>query len=301
MTSPYRAPSGPLPRGYETIRHDLYIPDGIRNIPGVYPFGIDAEGVFHANPDCRTDITTPEPPIKDSLQGIAPSIGQWLGVDPGICFCVPVPDEVQRSRLVLRKLAQFPTLPDPQRPVTVDNIGAFAQRLMHARRHIDQLPEEIADFTTVPVTPLEVANAAVLSDLLVRAAAFSAEIATLIHAPETGDVLHKATADRDEVVAALDSYQLHNKQSASLDGDLADLIALHYQVATTLERVALRAPRGLVHFVALHRRGMGYTEAHAEPEIETKALETALVLWEPDSTGAYRRWAHALNAAKLVL
>lgn len=96
----------------------------------------------------------------------------------------------------------------------------------------------------------------------------------------------------------LDQYSVHHDHT--LDADLADAVVAAYTAVRHGSRVALRLPFGLAGFVAIHRNNGGFSEVDRDGQIPDDVLETAMVLWDPESQGPYRRWPAALQAARLL-
>lgn len=289
MKSAYRAPHGQLPDAYRTVQDLHYVPADLGGLDRCTLL-VDDMGTFHYQHDCRADLQ-----VTDRL----PTVGEWLGATPGICFCVPVTDPIQDARTVTRLHYQFPTLPQKLTGTNTVAVAAFAQQLMRARRHLDKLPDQLQAITGGGGI-LERATSHAVDELKERSLHTATQISELIEDPGTREHLDRLSPDNLPVLAALDNYQYHLEQTTSVDGDLADVATLVYGIARSGERVALRAPRGLVQFIALHRRGGGFTEADRNPVDDPKTIETALVLWEPDSSSSYRRWSAALEAATLI-
>lgn len=272
----------PAPDAFTQIGHIAYQPVGSQN-----SFVVDTSGVLHADHGCPN-----EPDVIETT----PTFGQWLGLEQDLCFCVPVPEEIHLCRTLLRAHYQFPVLPKADN-VTSDTVNSWASRIMHAHRTLlalEDLPSE-SDFRGGLL--VESAGKEVAADVQRRAAASLEEIATLITSEPVVQALTKMTRDRDFVTAAFDEYIFHGDDTATLDGDLADLATAAFTVASSSGRIAVRAPKGLVQFIALYRNKGGFVEADSKIDTDPKTLETALVLWEPNTSSPYSRWPAAIRAA----
>jgi hypothetical protein len=117
-----------------------------------------------------------------------------------------------------------------------------------------------------------------------------------LRSEQSRNILSAMTADHRMVCMALDQYQPHSDRS--LDADISDVVVAAFTTAQRGTRVALRLPFGLAGFVAIHRNPGGYSEVDRDASLPDDVLETALVLWEPDEGGAYRRWPAALEASR---
>lgn len=279
-----RAVQLPAPAAFDAVRSVAYLPDGTLTTGS---FLGDDNGFVHTDPACGTDTT----PLRQP-----PTIGQWLGIDGGLCFCIPVPEEVRISRDLLRAHQQFPVLPNVS-SAQGPNMASFASRLMQARRYLEQLTGVLEAADQTATGTLGRARAVVASDLRRRSVDAEAALAALISSEQVRLGLQQMTVDRGDVVAAFDAYEPHRDDSATVDGDLADLAVAAFTIARTGDRVAVHAPKGLVQFVALYRKRGGYVEADANGTTDPKIVETALVLWEPNTSSPYSRWPAALQAA----
>jgi hypothetical protein len=283
------------PSAFEDIRTVHYRPDRWN-----LPFLADANGVLHSESRCASDLKEVE---------TLPTIGQWLGLDPALCFCVSSPADVIHARDMLRAYQQLPVLP-PTNNLTATTIGSWAVRTMTARRQLEKFSpmNTTVNVTNPPLgathstsTFLSRASHQVAAELNRQVAHLKEQLNASLEAEEVRAALIERSPDRVIIIPALDNYQLHDDITASADGDLADVCAATFTYASTVERVAVRAPRGLVNFLALYRKGGGFVEADNDPDTEPAVVETALVLWEPDSTSAYGRWRDALAAAHKLL
>jgi len=282
--------SVPLPAAFEKIRNVAYQPSSGSLPLGSHPFLVDVSGVLHNEPGCASGLTA----TTD-----APSVAQWLGTVPAICFCVYTPGVVSYAREVLRVYQQLPSLPQFEQ-LNAQNIGSWASMTMTARRQLEKLS---------PLPASAPKGSGVLGKAVLEVVAeVNDTVQSLrdrLKASLETDAVRSALTDRssDKVVliAALDEYQPHDEETASVDGDLADVCAAAFTYARAANRIAIRAPRGLVNFLAIYRRSGGFVEAANDPSLDPKVVETALVLWEPDSGSAYGQWRNAIAAAlKLI-
>jgi len=268
-----------------TISDVGYLPT--RDDNTYYAFSVDSDGVVHADPNCS---------VNASPVSTVPTIGQWLGLEEDLCFCVPIPEEVLISRKLLRASQQFPVLPAVD-TVTDTQITPVATRVMQARRFLSKLDTLVNDAERGGSTILCRARRSLAEELIVKSTRARLSIDMLIRQQPVIDALTYMTSDRTFVTAAFDAYRPHQEETATVDGDLADFATSAFTLAHTGERVAVCAPRGIVQFIALYRNGGGFVEADATTTHDLKVIETALVLWEPNTQSPYSRWPSALQAA----
>jgi hypothetical protein len=111
-------------------------------------------------------------------------------------------------------------------------------------------------------------------------------------------LLISVTADLRPVTMALDNYL--PQEGTTLDHDMSDAIVAAFTDARAQNRLAGRLPLGLAGYVSINRRPGGMTESVRGQSAPDDVLETALILWEPEGVGPYRRWSAALQAARLL-
>jgi len=276
---------GPIPEAFLNISHVEYLPKRDDNI--AFSFFKDRDGLLHSDKSCSSGSA----PVAN-----IPTVGQWLGLEQDLCFCVPIPEEILIARNILRASQQFPNLPTID-GVTETNITSVASRVMQTRRFLVKLDTLISDAEQGGTSVLCRARRSVSEDLVVRSTSIRLSIDSLIRRQVVIDALTHSTGDRTLVTAAFDAYLPHPEETSSVDGDLADFATAAFTTARTGDRVAVRAPRGIVQFVALYRNGGGFVEADVNTDHDPKVTETALVLWEPNTTSTYSRWPAALQAA----
>ena len=280
-----RPAAGPVPEAFLSIANVEYLPERDDNI--AFSFYLDKDGLFHADKSCS---------VGSHLVSNSPTVGQWLGLDQDLCFCVPIPEEILISRNILRASQQFPSIPSDL-GISEDNITSVASRIMQASRFLAKLDTLISEAEQGGTSVLCRARRSVSEDLAVRSTMIRLSINSLIHGQVVIDALTRSTVDRTIVTAAFDAYLPHLEETSSVDGDLADFATAAFTTARTGDRVAVQAPRGIVQFVALYRNGGGYVEADVNIDYDHKNTETALVLWEPNTQSPYSRWPAALQAA----
>ena len=276
---------GNIPEPFLSISNIEYLPERDDNI--AFSFYIDKDGLFHADKSCS---------LGSYHTSNFPTIGQWLGLEQDLCFCVPIPEEILISRNILRASQHFPNMPSDI-GISEVNITSVASRVMQACRFLEKLDMLINEVEQGGISVLSRARRSVSEDLTVRCAMMRLSINSLISGESVIDALTRSTGDRAFVTAAFDAYFPHQEESSSVDGDLADFATAAFTTARTGDRVAVQAPRGIVQFIALYRNGGGYVEADVNIDYDPKNTETALVLWEPNTQSPYSRWPAALRAA----
>lgn len=260
----------------------------------------------------------------------SPSIGDILGPEVNLCDWVRLPDVWSQAAALLVAYAEFsqPELPQVQRPKPDDAAG-WARAVMTRRRVLNELSARLRSWQDTHLGPTPdgylTLDAAITSssdpahDLAVVGGCCAAcgvnralvgRILTDLHESAAGRwqavtrsepsrrLLAAVTTDMRAVTMVLDQYSVHHDHT--LDADLADAVVAAYTAVRHGSRVALRLPFGLAGFVAIHRDNGGFSEVDRDGQIPDDVLETAMVLWDPESQGPYRRWPAALQAARLL-
>lgn len=284
MSANFRAPDRDIPAAIQSIRKQPYQPLSYQS-----QLLIDTRGIYHSNNGCSTDLQPVSQP---------PTVGIWIGIDEGFCYCIKVPDEVSRARQLLRIAYQLPTPLPVSDPLTPGSVGKHAQRLMRLRRQLDTFSKLLGTIPRYSNSMLDQAVSNASSDLNEKMCLDAEILAEALQDFKLKDIFKSLFTDSVEVLAAFDNYQMHDEQSASIDGDITDVAAKAFRVAENGERIAVLAPRSLVRYMAIHRKSGGYTEAAEESNLHQSLIETALVLWDPDSPSEYNRWSVSLSAAK---
>ena len=256
------------------------------------------DGSWHL-PGCGHETASP-----DELGTGAP-LEVLMGVQTGLCPWAGVPPLYTRAGELLRDiLGPAALVPSSSRQPNADDAAGWSRAVMTRRRELDAQRARLriwledssigdGERCCAGCDRLVQILAELLTDVHSRACS---RLDESLRSEQSRNILSAVTADHRMVCMALDQYQPHSDRS--LDADISDTVVAAFTAAQRGTRVALRLPFGLAGFVAIHRNPGGYSEVDRDATPPDDVLETALVLWEPDEGGAYRRWPAALEASR---
>ncbi len=281
------------------------------------PCHLDIAGTSHLG-CCPVEADGQVRPVRNAV---------LFGTEPGLCQWSVLPPHLLQAGEIVEACSKVEALhiPDTSRALP-DAAAGWARAVMRQRRQLDRISSELRrwvgpDLALVitDVTPEDADDdhvgherpgtdrccGACDDHLRVLASSLTELYTTLagrwfdqVRGDRSREVLAAVTGDRRQVTMVLDQYRPHT--DPSLDADLADAVVASHAVVRHGTRVTLRVPFGLAGFVAIHRLPGGLSEVDRDPSIPDDVLETALVLWEPDGQGPYRRWPAAVAAARLL-
>lgn len=265
--------------------------------------------------------------------GVVAPTSVLLGLDGRLCQWAAIPPAYVQAGAIVRDYSQLETLrvSDAARPSAEDAAG-WARAIMRQRRQLNQLSSHLRQWAELNVSPEEldpsgtdstpgsdtdhpeagslgvpgVQCCASCSRYRRTLGSIFADLHTslagswqdMVRSDASRALLSAVTADRRPVTMALEHYQPRTDQS--IDGDVADAVVAAFTASRQGGRVALRLPLGLAGYIAIHRQPGGLSEVDRDASTPEDVLEIAMVLWEPDGQGPYRRWPDAVRAARLL-